>query len=285
MENMESEKVTKFRSLMEIDIENGIQTNWKELLSKAEISQPYSHKVRETNAEIKAIHLKWKKLPKAKLIQNIKKKEIKEKIINKNIEKIGQDLCKLISERLSNESYTTERSITYTFFLLLVQKGLYQPHELLLEYPHSIKESNERVDTYVEPTNFKKGLVMECKYDRKNRKNTTLNKTNRAGAIFNDLFRLAAFKKANTEKWFIYLTDNDMSIYLSNPNNKLNDFFNLEINDDGLIIDNRYWETRPKSFKERINKYGLEGFGIKCILKEDDLPKKHKLRIYEVIDL
>ena len=60
-----SEKVMKFHKLMEMDIDKGFRTiDWNELLIRANISQPYSHKVREAKSELKTIALKWQKLPK-----------------------------------------------------------------------------------------------------------------------------------------------------------------------------------------------------------------------------
>jgi hypothetical protein len=191
-----------------------------------------------------------------------------------------QEFCKLISERLSNNSYTTERSITYTFFSLLVLKGFCNPHELLLEYPHPAHHGKEKVDTYIPSTNSRNGLIMECKYDRKN--TSAFPRTMKAGKVFNDLYRLASFDiDINAMKWFVYITDDIMSKYFTN--NNFNDFFNLNQNKEMIINDN-YLKERPNTFTNNIDEYGINEFKVKSTLKED-LPLNHKMRIYEVINI
>jgi hypothetical protein len=196
-------------------------------------------------------------------------------------DEIGREFYKLLNERFFNNSYTTEKSITYTFFSLLVLMDIYKPHELLLEFPHPATDGNEKVDTYIKSTELKNGLIMECKYDRENTSSTSA-RTMKAGKIFNDLFRLASFDiDIQAKKWFIYVTDEIMSKYFIN--NNLADFFNLNKNNE-LIIDDNYLNNRPGTFLKNINKYGIIKFKIKCILK-DNLPQDNKIRIYEIINI
>jgi len=212
------------------------------------------------------------------------------------IEKIEADFIKLISERLLNDDFPVERSFTYTFFYLLVKNCGYQPHELLLEHPHlPIKKTKKtKVDTYI-----KNGIIMECKYDRKPK--TFSDTTGKSGRIFKDLFRLASFEdNTKARRWFIYITDNEMKDHLKN---KFNDFFDLEKNKE-LEINDEYLKKKDLAstfIKELLGKkkikdvpegpimdsirkiYGIGDIKIKCILKNENLPNEHKIRIYEVI--
>jgi hypothetical protein len=103
---------------------------------------------------------------------------------------VEEDFWELLNERFMAQAHTTERSITYTFFYLLAKSGLYKPSDILLEYPHPANGGREKVDAYIPSKKGKKGLAMECKYDRKNTKYPP--RSSQAGEIFNDLFRLGA---------------------------------------------------------------------------------------------
>ena len=154
---------------------------------------------------------------------------------------------------------------------------IYKPHEFLLEFPHPASKGKEKVDTYVKSIGLKNGLILECKYDKKNP--STHPKTMKAGKIFNDLYRLASFNiDTQAKKWFIYVTDDIMSEYFMN--NKFADFFDLNRGNE-LIIDNNYLNNRADTFLENINMYGIKNIKIECILK-NDLPQNNKIRIYEI---
>ncbi|GHU76144.1 hypothetical protein FACS189461_3360 [Spirochaetia bacterium] len=56
---------------------------------------------------------------------------------------LEDDFYKLINKRFMDKAYTTERSITYTFFYLLA-KDLYKPSEILLKYPHPANNGNKK---------------------------------------------------------------------------------------------------------------------------------------------
>jgi hypothetical protein len=190
---------------------------------------------------------------------------------------LEEEFYELLNKRFMAKAYTTERSITYTFFYLLAKLDLHKPAEILLEYPHPATEGNEKVDTYIPSKPGRKGLVLECKYDRKNTKNSP--RPLKAGKIFNDLFRLGAFntdKDAN--KWFVYVTDDVMASYLAN--NNFGDFFNLK-EKSKLTIDSAYFKNRPDTFVKNVNKYGLDKIEITCVLSRD-MANENKLRIYEI---
>ncbi|MDR0550654.1 MAG: hypothetical protein LBG72_01405 [Spirochaetaceae bacterium] len=196
------------------------------------------------------------------------------------MEKMAFDFYNLLKERFDNNVYTTERNVTYTFFASLVMFNHYKPHEILLEYNLN-ENGNRKVDAYIPPNCKKNGLVMECKYDRKIPSHKNSPKPQKAGKIFNDLFRLASFNDdKKTIKWFIYLTDEEMINYFNNINNKLNDFFNLA-QGASLIIDDTYLKNKSATFNGEINKNGINKININCVF-QNDLPNKHKLKIFEV---
>ena len=70
-----------------------------------------------------------------------------------------------------------------------------------------------------------------------------------AGQLFKDIFRLAMYKCHNeTSRCFVvYATDSTMVNYFCNKGNKLNDFFNLDI-DKSLLIGENYVKNHTKTF-------------------------------------
>jgi hypothetical protein len=194
------------------------------------------------------------------------------------MKKLASEFSNFLRVRLNVNVHTTERDITYTFFASLVKFGYYEPHEILLEYDHP---RGGKVDTYIPSNNGKNGLVMECKYDRRIPSNNSSPKTQKAGKIFNDLFRLASFaNEQNVIKWFIYLTDDEMMGYFNNPANNLYDFFNLA-QGSVLIIDNDYLNSKPQTFIKQITIYDIDKINITCVF-DSNLPASHKIKIFEV---
>jgi len=196
-------------------------------------------------------------------------------------ENLAVDFYNLLKERFDNNVYTTERNITYTFFATMVMFDYYKPHEILLEYNHPNIKGYKKVDTYIKSNDNKNGLVMECKYDRKMPSGHNSPRPQKAGKIFNDFFRLASFTNdENVIKWLIYLTDEEMTNYFNNVENKLNDFFNLA-KGAILIIDDEYLKNKSQTFNGGIDTNGISKINIKCIF-QNDLPNNHKIKIYEV---
>lgn len=186
---------------------------------------------------------------------------------------------KLLSDRLNyNDIHTTEDTVRYTFFASLALHSNIQPHEVILEYPHPSLEKKE-VDTYIPSVTDRDGLIIEFKYDRNS--GATAPRPQKAGKLFNDLYRLKIFRTdPNAKKWLVYLTDNEMASYLSKERNGLQSFFNLEV-DGCLVIDEQYIANKSNTFSSAITCYDQGKLIIKCICNED-LPKQHKLRIYEL---
>lgn len=195
------------------------------------------------------------------------------------IKAVIEQFSKLLSNRLNyNDIHTTEDTVRYTYFASLVLHSDIQPHEVILEYPHPSLPGKE-VDTYVPSISGREGLIIEFKYDRNS--GTTSPRPHKTGKLFNDLYRLKIFNTdQNAKKWLVYLTDNEMASYLSKEENGLQSFFNLEIG-GYLVINEQYIATKSNTFSSAITCYDKEELTIKCICSED-LPKQHKLRIYEL---
>lgn len=179
--------------------------------------------------------------------------------------------------------YITEDSIRYTFFYSLIECFNMEPHEVILEFPHTHEKiKRAKVDTYITNLNCN-NLAIEFKYHRKSPNAKDMAKSYNAGKIFKDIFRLSMFDA--TQRLFIYCTDKVMSDYLSKISNGHDRFFNLTPEDNQLIIDSDYLNNKPATFKNVYKKIPEENLqaNLRCIWSYDNLPECHKLRIYKII--
>ena len=147
--------------------------------------------------------------------------------MTKNILASFASFSSMLDERFSNSVYTTEDSIRYTLFLSLLKNNVCQHADIILELPHTAIK-NAEIDAVISPPNSKESIAFEFKYDRQNPSQTNQNRTQRAGAVFKDIFRLAYIPPSTARrKLFVYITDSEMASYFDNPHNKLNTFFHL----------------------------------------------------------
>ena len=174
--------------------------------------------------------------------------------------------------------YTTEDSVRYTFFVALLKQTNIAPHEVILEYPHP-KIPRAEVDTYVPSTQERKGLILEFKYDREIPSHTNSPRPQKAGKLFNDIYKLTRFDAdPDATLWLIYLTDGEMANYLRNAHNGLVDFFELPVG-EVLKIDENYISSKSATFKGDIG--GSTTVDIECIWNEE-MPNQHEVRVYEI---
>ena len=190
------------------------------------------------------------------------------------------DFSSLLAKRLEKRVYTTEDAIRYTFFYSLINKSEIDISDIILEYPHPYIKKAE-IDTYVYPNNLTQGLVVEFKYDRQMPSGHSSPRPQKAGKLFNDIYRLSKFDTTEGMRLlFIYVTDNEMAKYLKNPRNGLIGFFELPLGST-IIIDDDFITTKSQTFKNGIS--GTINKSVKCVMKES-LPNNHELRIYEVMN-
>jgi len=198
---------------------------------------------------------------------------------NVKINEIFQQFGELLEDRFSKQTYTTEDSIRYTLFHCLTHYGGIHPSDIVLEYPHH-HISGAEVDTYVPPENGLCGLVFEFKFDRKIPSGKNPPKPQKAGKVFADIFRLAHFAPVkNIRRFFVYVTDREMSTYFQNPSNQLDDFFNLQTK-NALRIDKKYISRHPNTFMQSVGK-NVINCEIECKLNRN-FRSEIWIRIYEV---
>jgi len=193
---------------------------------------------------------------------------------------IFRQFSNLLEDRFSKSVYTTEDSIRYTFYYCLTIYGGIPPSEVIVEYPHPHIAGAE-VDIYIPQKDRRPRLVFEFKFDREIPSGKNINKTQRAGKVFSDIFRLARIQlhNKNIQRYFVYVTDREMAIYFKNPSNHLNNFFDLAIGET-LRIDKKYIENHPGTFIKSVGKHVVD-CRVACLLREE-LIKRIWVRIYEI---
>lgn len=184
--------------------------------------------------------------------------------------------AELLERRLHQRVFTTEDAVRYTFFAAINHALELNPHDITLEQPHPTI-SGARIDTYFTLPEGTK-VAAEFKYDRPIPNQSNAPRTQKAGHLLKDLFRLARLESANTLNVFVYLATTEMKTYLQNPSNGLADFFNL-VEGGTLRIDDAYLSARATTLR------GAAGEAIPWIVQgmlSRKLPEGHELRAYAV---
>lgn len=194
---------------------------------------------------------------------------------------ILDSFTKLLEERLTNEVFTTEDAVRYTFFLTLIENRYCKHTDILLEMPHPTIPKGE-VDLFIHAGDTHPATAFEFKYDRPIPSEKNAPRTQKAGAVFKDLFRLARVpKETATQRFFIYLTAQEMADYFRNPANRLNLFFELPEGQSYALAPNFIF-GQAETFRNVV-----VDLPIACQLTgafRRNLSQTHFLRIYQIHD-
>lgn len=180
----------------------------------------------------------------------------------------------LLGHRFERGVFTTEDSIRYTFFASLLRHGV-ECHDVILEHRHPTI-SRAQVDTWI-PGFGSGGLAVEFKYDREIPSGGNGPRTQKAGKLFHDLYRLGLMDR-KAQRVLVYVAGQEMSGYFSNPSNSLQDFYSLGPSNN-LSINAAYMAKRPKTFLDAAAE--TPNVAVTALYARN-LPSQHTLRIYEV---
>jgi hypothetical protein len=193
------------------------------------------------------------------------------------MEKIFKEFNNLLSDRFNKNVFTTEDSVRYTFFAALLKNEI-SPENVILEYPHK-HISGAEIDTWLPKYNGEADVAIEFKYDRNSSVDNNQPKTQKAGAVFRDLQRLAlSVKDKEVRSYFVYVTSEEMAGYFKNKRNGVSELWNLECGNT-LKINDAFFCNKTKTFLNQI--VGSFEAEIACAFKSD-LPDKNYLRIYYI---
>jgi hypothetical protein len=185
--------------------------------------------------------------------------------------------AELLGRRLGRGVFTSEDAVRYTFFAGLLEGLNLAPEDIILEHDHS-KISKAKIDTFI-PRSSGESFAIEFKYDRPIPSKGNQPRTQKAGQVIKDFFRLARFDESeNIKGVFIYLTSKEMAGYFRNPQNGLARLFDLA-QGSTIRIDEIFLQAMASTLR------GAAGDICPCTaagLFSCALPADHELRIYEV---
>ena len=159
----------------------------------------------------------------------------------------------LLGERLSKGIVTTEDSIRYLFFYCLSVIGGINPNKVVLEYPYS-SIARAKLDTLILPDGERDGVAFEFKYDRKNVSGRNKPRSMQAGKVFADIYRLYMFDAVDSDKYLVYVTDDEMDKYYKNRRNGVDGFYNLDMG-EVFVVDQSFISSKSKTFQENAGEY------------------------------
>ena len=189
---------------------------------------------------------------------------------------IFSQFADLLDIRFCKKVFTSEDAIRYTMFASMLNQGI-PPDCLSLEQPHPTLHSAE-IDTWLQ-VDDQKPIAFEFKYDRDIPSGKNQPKTQKAGKVFNDLYRLHLVNaNVGATCYFVYVTTTEMAVYFANPNNGHKALFELPPG-KSIEIKSNYFSGKPLTFRKNIG--GEFEARIKGVLSRS-LAANHSLRIYEV---
>ena len=145
-----------------------------------------------------------------------------------------------------------------------------EPHEVIQEYPHDALGGGKRLDTWM-PEFHGKAVAVECKYDPS--RGATLNETQRAGAVFEDLRRLRLLSD-DAVCYLVYVTMQDMDRHFRNRHQEL---YGLE-QGESIKIRRSYFADKPSAFMDKVD--GVFEATVTGVVNQRF--SGHNLRVYNV---
>jgi hypothetical protein len=187
------------------------------------------------------------------------------------LERFGE----LLQIRLEKGVFTTEDAVRYTFFAALLQRGGLNPEDVIPEFRHPAIPGAQ-IDTWL-PSFDGRGLAVEFKDDRDTPSRRNAPRTQKAGKVFHDLYRLGEVAQ-EMHRVFVYLTGPEMTSYFTNPINGLTEFFSLPQNRT-LTVGSIFVSGRAATF---VASLGAVPNIVVTALYSRSLPRHHEVRVYEV---
>ena len=198
---------------------------------------------------------------------------------------IWADLCNILNDRFSRDIPTTEDSVRYCFFhVLICARSVCHPNDMLLEYtpppdpkiqPDTVgrlfKSAAERkaeydaiprikIDTVILRGKGDPAYALEFKFHRKS--NTATASTTHAGQLFHDFFRQAEFKKTygKTTCYVVYVGGVEMQGYFQNARNVCKTWYELKPG-ESISLDKGDFSRIKDTFRREM------GTVVPCVIK------------------
>lgn len=190
-------------------------------------------------------------------------------MFNDAVNTLFSDFAALLETRVRHDVWTTEDSVRYTLFAAMLHNKV-KPHEVIQEFPHPVLRGGKRVDTWM-PDFHGETVAIEFKYDAS--RGTTLNETQRAGAVFEDLRRLQLLSD-DAVCYFVYVAMKEMDRHFRNQHAELYGLAQGE----SFEIRRSYFDEKPPSFMGKVG----GAFEATVVGVVNQRFSDHNLRVYNV---
>ena len=187
--------------------------------------------------------------------------------------------AELLMVGMRRQASMSEDGIRYCLFTSIREKAGVGEGEIVIEHRHP-KIKGAKLDCFLPASPTHGAAVWELKYDRAIPSGGSQPRSNKAGSLLNDFFRLAAFDEPeDVERVVIYLTDPEMASYLRNPRSGLDALFDLGAGTE-LRIDANFLASRAPSVRNKIKVPALPCYAVGKFAA--GLPARNELRLWEV---
>ena len=157
----------------------------------------------------------------------------------------------LLDARFRNDIHTSEDAVRYTLFASMLYQDI-PADSLSFEYPHPTIDG-AKIDTWFQKDG-EKPIAIEFKYDRVIPSGRNQPRTQKAGSVFHDLYRLLLVNTSiGATCYFVYVTTAEMAAYFTNPGNGHNAFFEL-LPSASIDIQSDYFSESHKPSENSLEK-------------------------------
>ena len=168
---------------------------------------------------------------------------------------VWDDLRNILDERFSKGVPTTEDSVRYCFFHILVcSRKICRPNEVVLEY-HPRSAPKTQIDTVILRGNRDPDCTIEFKFHRDPKGDSGRN--TQAGDLFGDIFKQAEFKQACRKAtcYVVYVTDMVMHGHFDRASDIRKTWYELERGKQLLLAEGDFAGEKKKSIRDRIRTF------------------------------
>lgn len=194
-------------------------------------------------------------------------------------ESVWDALAEVLRTRLLISPKLSEEDLRYCAVEALESFGMFPKGSVHLNYQHPSFDG-KRIDLFLPAFSGQDAIACELKYDRAIPSGYNQPRSMKAGAMLNDLLRLAHFRATtDVERFLIYLTDREMLDYFQNPQNGFAPLFSGP-KWSLLVITSSFLDGRAPSVRKMIKVPDIDCSVFTALSR--DVVQNHHLSVFFV---
>ncbi len=185
----------------------------------------------------------------------------------------------LLRRRLLISSKLSEEDLRYCIVEALESCGMFPKGAIQLNFEHPAFQG-KRIDVFLPSYSGQDAIACELKYDRALPSGHNQPRSMKAGALVNDILRLAHFKPTGpVERFLIYLTDQEMFAYIRSTENGFASLFSAH-ETPILVVTPGFLNSRAASVRKMVKVPPIECSVLTVLTR--DVGQDHHLSIFVV---